>query len=141
MLTSPRKRATETCRLVGFGATADLDDALVEWDYGTYEGRTTTEIRTEVAGWSLWRDGVPGGETVEAVAARADDLLQRLCEVEGDALLVSHGHFLRVLAARWIGLDPSGGRHLELASASLSILGWEREEPVLKRWNATSTDG
>ncbi len=109
-----------------------------EWDYGEYEGRTTAEIRAEVPGWSLWRDGVPGGEAIEEVAARVDALLSRLRLVDGDVLVISHGHLLRVLAARWIRLPATAGRHLELAPASVSTLGWEREEPVVTLWNSTA---
>ena len=135
VLTSPRQRATETCRLAGFGEVAQVSEDLVEWDYGDYEGRTTPEIRSEVPHWSLWRDGVPAGETAAAVGGRADRVIERLRRARADALVFSHGHFLRVLAARWIGLAPSDGRRFALDPASLSALGWEREVPVLARWN------
>jgi probable phosphoglycerate mutase len=141
VLSSPRRRALETGHLAGFGEAAVTDEALLEWDYGEYEGRTTADIRSEVPGWSLWRDGTPGGEAIETVAARADELLGRLRLVDGDVLVISHGHFLRVLAARWIRLPATAGRHLELAPASLSTLGWEREEPVVTLWNSSATEG
>jgi probable phosphoglycerate mutase len=135
VLTSPLQRAVETCRLAGFGEAAELCDDCREWDYGEYEGRTTAEIRTEVPSWSLWRDGVPGGETAAQVAARADRVIERLRGAAGDALVFSHGHFLRVLTARWLGLGPEEGRLFALSPASVSVLGWEREEAVLSRWN------
>ena len=137
VLTSPRQRAMDTCRLAGFGDLAAPSDDLAEWDYGDCEGRTTTEIRAEVPGWSLWRDGVPGGETAAQVAIRADRIIGRLQRETGDALLFSHGHLLRVLAARWLELPPDAGRLLALAPASVSVLGWEREQPVLSSWNET----
>jgi probable phosphoglycerate mutase len=135
VLTSPLRRAADTCALAGFGAVASPADDAVEWDYGEYEGRTTAEIRAEVPGWTLWRDGVPGGEAAADVAARADRLLQRLEGAGGDGLVFSHGHFLRVLAARWLGLEPGAGRYFALDPATCSVLGWEREQPVLARWN------
>jgi len=135
VLTSPRQRAAETCRLAGFGGVAERCDDVTEWDYGAYEGRRTAEIRGEVPGWSLWRDGVPGGETAAEVAGRADRVIDRIQHVAGDTLVFSHGHFLRVLAARWLGLDPGEGRLLALDPASISVLGWEREQRVLRRWN------
>jgi broad specificity phosphatase PhoE len=135
VLTSPLRRAADTCRLAGFGDVAQETDDLTEWDYGDYEGRTTAEIRAEVPGWTLWRDGVPGGETATQVAARADRVIERVRSAPGDALLFSHGHFLRVLAARWVGLGPDAGRFFALAPASVGVLGWEREQPVVDRWN------
>jgi len=135
VLTSPLHRAAETCRLAGFAGVAELWDDVTEWDYGAYEGRRTVEIRGEVPGWSLWRDGVPGGETAAEVACRADRVIDRVQQVVGDTLVFSHGHFLRVLAARWLGLDASEGRLLALDPASVSVLGWEREQRVLRRWN------
>jgi probable phosphoglycerate mutase len=134
VLTSPLQRAAHTSALAGF-TRAEPSEDVVEWDYGAYEGRTTEEIRAERPGWSLWRDGVPGGETAAQVAERADRVVQRLRRAEGDALVFSHGHFLRVLAARWLGLDPNDGRFFTLRPAGTSILGWEREQPVLVRWN------
>lgn len=138
ILASPLQRAAETCRLAGFGEVAQLCDDCREWDYGEYEGRTTAAIRTEVPGWSLWRDGVPGGETAAQVAARADRVIGRLRSAGGDALVFSHGHFLRVVAARWLGLGPEEGRLFALGPASISVLGWEREQAVLTRWNELS---
>jgi probable phosphoglycerate mutase len=135
VLTSPLKRAAETCRLAGFGDVAELCDDCREWDYGEYEGRTTPEIRTDVPDWSVWRDGVPGGETAAQVAARADRVIDRLRGAAGDSLLFSHGHFLRVLAARWLDLGHEDGRLFALGPASISVLGWEREQAVLTRWN------
>jgi probable phosphoglycerate mutase len=137
VLTSPRVRARETCRLAGFGAVAEVSDDLVEWDYGAYEGRTTAEIRADAPGWSLWRDGVPDGETAEQVGRRADRVVARLLQVDGNALVFSHAHLLRVLAARWLDLAPDAGRLFALAPASVSVLGWEREQPVLRGWNET----
>jgi probable phosphoglycerate mutase len=107
----------------------------MEWDYGEYEGRTTAEIRMERPGWALWSDGVPGGEGAEQVGARADRILAEARQAEGDVALFSHGHFLRVMAARWIGVSVETGRSLALDTATLSVLGYEREIPVICRWN------
>ncbi len=137
VLTSPLQRAAETCTLAGFGGRCERCDDLVEWGYGSYEGRTTSEIRMENPGWSLWRDGAPGGETPEQVGARADRVLERVRNLDGDALLFAHGHLLRVLAARWLGFPPADGRCLLLSSAGVSRLGYEREQPVLASWNLT----
>jgi probable phosphoglycerate mutase len=135
---SPRRRARLTAELAGYAEPLVLDD-LTEWDYGDDEGRTTAEIRVERPGWSLWRDGVPGGETGDEVAARADRVLARVREQQGATVaLFSHGHFLRVLAARWLDLGPEAGRFFGLAPASISVLGWEREQPVLASWNVTA---
>ena len=108
----------------------------MEWDYGAYEGRKTLEIREELPGWSLWRDGVPDGETAEAVAARAERVLAEIRSVTGDSLVFSHGHLLRVLTARWLGLEPQAGRLFALDPGSLSVLGYERETPVVRLWNS-----
>ena len=135
VLTIPLTRAAETCRLAGFGEVAVQRDELREWDYGAYEGRTTAEIRRERPGWTLWRDGVPEGESIEEVAARVDRVIPELRSIDGDALLFAHGHVLRILAARWLGLDPSGGRLFALDPATLSALGYERETPVVRLWN------
>jgi probable phosphoglycerate mutase len=110
-------------------------DELVEWDYGEYEGRTTPQIRAERPGWTLWLDSVPGGESAAQVGARADGVLAEARQAGGDVVLFSHGHFLRVLAARWIDLPPQRGRSLALATATVSVLGSERETPVILRWN------
>lgn len=137
VVTSPLQRAAETCRLAGYGDVAELCDDAVEWNYGAYEGRTTPEIRKSQPGWTLWTDGARGGEMAAQVGARADRVLARLLAADGDALLFSHGHFLRVLAARWLDLSPRDGRLFALAPASVSVLGWERERRVLARWNDT----
>jgi probable phosphoglycerate mutase len=133
--TSPLVRASETCRLAGYGDRALTDPDLVEWDYGVYEGRTTAEIRREVPGWVLWDAGAPGGETADQVGARADRVIDRFFEAGGDVALFAHGHVLRVLAARWLGLAPSAGRALSLHTTSVSILSLEREERVIRHWN------
>jgi len=137
VLTSPLSRALRTCELAGFGGQADIDPDLQEWDYGQYEGRRTADIRQERPGWDLFRDGCPGGESVEAVGARADRMLARLRAVEGKVVVFSHGHCLRVLAARWLGLPVGAAHHFVLSTAALSILGYEhtRDEPALRLWN------
>jgi broad specificity phosphatase PhoE len=135
MLTSPLSRAAETARLAGF-REAEPRDELREWDYGAYEGRKTAEIREELPGWTLWADGVPNGETAAEVAARVDAVLADLRTGEGAALVFAHGHLLRVLAVRWIGLGPEAGRLLALDPATVSVLGFERETPVIRVWNA-----
>ena len=135
ILTSPRMRARETCRLSGYGEAAAIDDNLQEWDYGVYEGRTSADIMKVVPNWSLWRDGVPGGETIEAVSARADRVIQRALDCTGDVALFAHGHILRVLAARWVGLPPDGGRYFSLDAGSISILGSEYKVRVISLWN------
>jgi probable phosphoglycerate mutase len=132
---SPRQRAFETCRLAGFGDDVTLDDDLVEWDYGDYEGRTTADIHRERPTWSLWRDGAPNGETPPQVEARADRVITRLRALDGDAIVFSHGHFLRVLGARWAGLGVADGARLGLVPASVGVLGWERDTPVITRWD------
>ena len=136
VLSSPLSRALETCRLAGFGDAAETRDELLEWNYGKYDGLTTLEIRSERPGWSLWRDGCPGGETATDVGERADRLLEELRELPGDVALFAHGHVLRVLAARWIGLPAQAGALLALATATVSTLGWERETAVVRLWNA-----
>ena len=138
VLTSPLSRAVETCRLAGLGDRAEVDGRLAEWDYGAYEGRTTDEIRAERPGWSLWGDGVPGGETIADVGARADAVVSRVEEAEGDVAVFAHGHVLRVLAARWLGLAPADGRLFALDPASVSVLGREHEWRVLRSWNEPS---
>jgi broad specificity phosphatase PhoE len=136
VLSSPLRRARETCELAGFGDRAELDDDLREWDYGEYEGLTTPEIRAENPGWNLWQDGCPGGELPGEVAARADRVLARLRDAGGDALVFAHGHILRVLAARWLAMGPEAGARFALAAGALSVLGYERETEVLRRWNS-----
>lgn len=135
VLCSPLLRARETCELAGFAAAALTCDELREWDYGRYEGMTTDEIRGDDPSWSLWRDGCPGGETPEQVGARADRVLAQLRGAGGDSLAFAHGHILRVLTARWIGMAPAGGARFLLAAGAVGVLGYERETEVLSRWN------
>ena len=136
VLTSPLSRALDTCRLAGFGDRAELSDGLLEWDYGEYEGKTTPQIREIRPGWNLWRDGSPGGETAADVSARVDPLVSELKASEGDVALFAHGHVLRVLAARWVELPPEAGARFWLYTATISVLGFERETAVFRRWNA-----
>jgi broad specificity phosphatase PhoE len=131
---SPLRRAADTARLAGF--EPELRHDLAEWDYGDYEGRRTVEIREEVPDWTIWRYGAPGGESVEEVGARADRVVEELRRLEGDALVFGHGHFLRVLTARWLELPPGDGRLFALDPATLGSLGYEREQPVIRVWNA-----
>jgi broad specificity phosphatase PhoE len=138
VLTSPSARALETCRLAGLGETVRVDDDLHEWDYGSYEGLTTAQIQAERPGWTIWAGEVPDGETIEQVGARADRVLAEVRSAGGDVVLFSHGHLLRVLAARWIGLEPSAGAVLALDPATISVLGHEHERPVIREWNAGS---
>ncbi len=135
--TSPLQRARRTCELAGFAAQAEVDADLIEWHYGDYEGKRTADIRKERPDWYLFRDGCPGGETLDAIGARADRIVAKLRALGGDVLLFSHGHFLRVLGARWLGKPASDGRFLLLSTAALSILGYEHNlhEPVLRLWN------
>jgi probable phosphoglycerate mutase len=137
VLTSPLSRAAETSVLAGYGAVAMADPDLQEWDYGELEGRRTDEIREELPGWTIWEGPWPGAETIDEVAARADRVISRLRAIDGDVLVFSHGHLLRILAARWLGLPPSMGRMFALTTATLSVLGWERGAPVVERWNET----
>jgi broad specificity phosphatase PhoE len=137
VLTSPLERARDTCDLAGFGAQAEVDADLREWDYGDYEGVTTSEIRATRPGWTAFDDGCPGGETLDEVAARADRVIDRVRTVDGRVLLFGHGHSLRILAARWIELPPTGGARLVLETATTSVLGWEREVAAILHWNRT----
>src|SRR5262249_53926387 len=139
VLTSPLQRAARTCDLAGFGPIAEIDRALVEWNYGQYEGRRTAEIHRENPEWDLFRDGCPGGESPEQVGTRADCVLRRVRTAPADVLVFSSGHFLRVLAARWLGLAPGAARYLLLSTASLSALGYEHHllQPVISLWNDT----
>ncbi len=137
VFTSPYSRAIETCRLAGLGDAARVLDDLGEWDYGDYEGRRTADIREERPGWGLWKDGVPGGETVEEVGRRADRVIEAVHRTDGDVALFAHGHVLRIIGARWIDLPPDHGARLALSTASISVLGWERDTAVLERWNET----
>jgi broad specificity phosphatase PhoE len=135
VLSSPLQRALETCRLAGLGAAAELVARLCEWDYGSYEGRTTAAIRHERPDWSLWCEGALGGERPEEVGARIEPLVASLRESAGDVAVFAHGHVLRVLAARWLGLSPREGRLFALDTATLSVLGYEHESAVILRWN------
>ena len=142
VLRSPMLRAKETCEIAGFGNVAVMDDGLCEWDYGVYEGRTTQEIQAEIPGWSVWKDPIIGGETVEQVGARADGVIARALTAAGPqtdsttrVALFAHAHILRILAARWVGLAPLGGSLFVLGTGSVSVLGWERETRVIQRWN------
>jgi len=133
------QRAARTCDLAGFGNAAERDPDLMEWDYGEYEGRRTAEIHLERPDWQLFRDGCPGGESPAEIGARADRVVSRVRAVHGDVLLVSSAHILRVLTARWLGLEAAGGRYLLLSTASLSVLGYEHNlaEPAIRLWNDT----
>jgi probable phosphoglycerate mutase len=133
VLASPLQRAMETCTLAGFDGEPEPD--LMEWDYGSYEGQTTAQIRAERPGWSLWTDGVPLGERAADVGRRADRVIERVRQTEGDTLCVAHGHLLRVLAARWLGLPPVGGRLFALDAGAVCTLGWDREAAVISTWN------
>jgi broad specificity phosphatase PhoE len=139
VLTSPLRRAARTCELAGFADRAEVDRCLLEWDYGEYEGRRSADILHERPDWQLFCDGCPGGETPDEVAARADSVIRRVRAVEGDVLLFSSGHFLRVLAARWLGLEAEAGKYFLLSTASLSALGYEhdRTQPVIRLWDDT----
>lgn len=140
VLTSPLQRAARTCELAGFKAVAEIEKDLVEWDYGQYEGRRTAEIRAERPDWELFRDGCPGGESPQQVSVRADRVVKRLREVSGNVLIFTSGHFMRVLATRWLGLEPSVNcRFFMLSTASLSALGYEHDvaRPVIRLWNET----
>lgn len=137
---SPLQRARRTCELAGFGAVAEIDPDLVEWDYGQYEGRRSAEIHAERPDWELFRDGCPGGESPAQVAVRADRVVSRLREVSGNALVFSSGHFIRVLASRWLGIAPTvNSRYFLLGTASLSALGYDQgvSRPVIQLWNET----
>jgi len=139
VFTSPLRRARQTCELAGFGSRAEVDADLVEWDYGEYEGLRTAEIRAMRPDWEMFRDGFPGGETFGQIGARADRVVSRIRSIQGAVLLFSSGHFLRILAARWLGLEPQGGRFFLLEAASLSMLSYEHgpSEPAIGLWNDT----
>jgi probable phosphoglycerate mutase len=139
VLTSPLQRAVRTCELAGFGAAAEIDRDLVEWNYGDYEGLRTAEIRAKRPDWQLFRDGCPNGESPEQVGARADRVVSRVRAVKGDVLIFSSGHILRVFAARWLGLEPFAGKFFMLNTASLSALSYEHElsQPAIRFWNDT----
>ncbi|WP_411145574.1 histidine phosphatase family protein [Streptomyces sp. x-80] len=135
--TSPLVRAKETCELAGFGDRAQDWDALMEFDYGAYEGLTPAEIKAGRPDWLIWRDGVPDGETLAEVSARADEVVDRVRAADHDVLVFAHGHILRALGARWLGLDISFGARIRLEPTSLSVLGWAYGEPAIERWNDT----
>jgi broad specificity phosphatase PhoE len=135
VLTSPRSRAEETSRLAGFGDRARIEPDLSEWDYGEDEGRTTAEIQKDRPGWSIWRDGPRGGESIEHVAERTDRVIALARAASGDVLIFSHGHLLRILGVRWVGLRPLDGRLLLLDPATVSVLGGDRGTPVIEHWN------
>lgn len=144
VLRSPMGRARETCEIAGYGDVAVVDDGLMEWDYGVYEGKTSKEIQAEIPGWSVWTSPIVGGETVEHVGERADGVITRALAAGGsdtDAVarvaLFAHAHILRILAARWVGLAARDGSLLALGTGSVSVLGWERDVRVIQRWNRT----
>ena len=139
VFTSPLRRARRTCELAGFASVAEIEPDLVEWNYGEYEGRRSVEIHGARPGWQLFRDGCPGGESPQQVAARADSVVDLVRTVPGNVLLFSSGHFLRMLAARWVGIDTYAARTLMLSTASLSVLGFEHslDQPVIRLWNDT----
>ncbi len=141
--TSPLQRARRTGELAGFGAVAEIDPDLVEWNYGDYEGKTSKEIQQQRPDWQLFRDGCPGGETLAAIGARADRVVGRVRSINGNVLIFSSSHFLRVLTARWLGLDPAGGRVFVLDTGTVSILGYEhnKAEPVVRLWNEGGAAG
>jgi broad specificity phosphatase PhoE len=136
VLTSPLRRAHETCDLAGLGENAEIDCDLVEWNYGEYEGLTPKQIHTSRPGWLIFNDGCPGGENPEDVATRVDRIIARVRSIEGNVALFSHGHLLRMFAARWLGLPPAGGCHFLLGPATLSVVGYYRGIPAVKQWNA-----
>jgi broad specificity phosphatase PhoE len=142
VFTSPLQRAARTCELAGFGSAVKVEPDLYEWNYGAYEARTTAEIRAERRDWQLFRDGCPGGESPDQVAARADRVIRRVRAIGEDVLLFSSGHFFRVFAARWLGLEPAAGKYFLLGTASLSALGYEhdRSEPVIRLWGERAQD-
>ena len=135
VLTSPLSRASETCRLAGYGGQAEVTDDLLEWDYGVWEGRTTSDIRKERPGWSIWTTDVPNGETVEQVGARARRVIERVAGAPGDVALFAHAHVLRVLAACWLGQPPADARLYALGTAAISIVGHEHDTRVIRVWN------
>jgi probable phosphoglycerate mutase len=135
IISSPLQRSLETAYLAGLKGRVNVSDDLREWDYGNYEGLTTEQIREKVPNWTVWTHACPNGETIEQVAARADRVLARCEPVKGNVALFSHGHFLRVLVSRWIGLPPENGRHFLLSTSTLSILAYEGEVHAIKTWN------
>lgn len=135
VLSSPLQRARETCELAGFGDRMQLDEGLLEWDYGDYDGLTTTQIREERSDWYLWRDGCPNGESPDQVAARVDPIVKRARAADGRVALFAHGHVLRAIGARWIEQPVATGGRLGLYTGAICILGFEREVPIIRRWN------
>jgi broad specificity phosphatase PhoE len=135
VLTSPLQRARETCRVAGYSGVAQVDENLREWDYGVFEGRTTADIRKDQPDWSIWDSPVPQGETVEQVAARTQQVIDRASQCGGEVALFAHAHVLRILAATWLGLPPRAGSLLALGTGSVSTLGFERETRVISTWN------
>ena len=135
VLVSPLRRARETCELAGFGEGAVIEPDLVEWNYGAYEGLTPEQIHATAPGWLIFRDGCPGGETPEQVGARVDRVIARARAVEGNVAVFAHGHVLRVLAPRWLGLPPGAGQHFLLDTGTLSVLGFYRDIPAVRTWN------
>jgi len=142
VFTSPLQRAARTCELAGFGAVVEIDRDLLEWDYGEYEGRRTVEIRKDRPDWQLFRDGCPGGETPDRVGARADRVVDRVRAARGNVLIFSSGHFLRVLSARWLDIEPAAGKYFLLGTASLCALSYEHDlsEPAIRLWNDTQLE-
>lgn len=135
VLTSPLQRARRTCELVGLADQAEVEPNLIEWDYGDYEGITSAQIHQTVPGWTVWTGAVPGGETIDQVAARADAVIERALATDGDTIVFAHGHILRLLTARWCELEPAEGRRFVLDPATLCVLGWEHESKVILQWN------
>lgn len=135
VLSSPLQRARKTCELAGYGGAAQLDADLCEWDYGAYEGRTSEQIQENVPGWTIWTSPVPEGETIDEVAVRARHVIERANKAGGDVALFAHGHVLRILTACWLGLPPADGKLFALGTASIGVLGYERETRVISRWN------
>ena len=135
VLTSPLQRARRTCELVGLADQAEVEPNLIEWDYGDYEGITSAQIHETVPGWTVWTGAVPGGETIDQVAARADAVIERALATDGDTIVFAHGHILRLLTARWCELEPAEGRRFVLDPATLCVLGWEHESRVILQWN------
>jgi probable phosphoglycerate mutase len=140
VLSSPRRRALDSARLAGFGNRVEVSEDLVEWDYGADEGLTTQQIRADRPGWTIWRDGPRDGETARQVRIRVDRVIARARAAPGDTLAFAHGHVLRVLGARWLGLPVRDGRLFELGTGTISVLGWEREQATIERWNFSTED-
>jgi probable phosphoglycerate mutase len=135
VLTSPLQRARRTCELVGLADQSEIEPNLIEWDYGDYEGITSAQIHETVPGWTVWTGAVPGGDTIDQVAARADAVIERALAADGDTIVFAHGHILRLLTARWCELEPAEGRRFVLDPATLCVLGWEHESRAILQWN------